>query len=182
MSVSLVAMWEEEMAGKAEKYKAPGLARVPLDKIGFWFGHRGMPTEDVHEIAACIVTRATSLQQYVCVDLVKIPAAKLEWFRGYNKTMCDCVDYMALFNPYMEYVTVTKTHFTFAHMLIRDGGRTLHDYKMNTATVGIKLRLGDREGQRIQDLGVLASLFHEDLFWKPQAIWSYASQDNMMRH
>ena len=94
MSVYLAAMWEEELAGKAEKYRTLGLVRVPLDKRGFGSGHRGMPTKHVHEVAASIVTNGTSLQRYECVDLVKIPTAKLDWFRGYNKTMCDRVDYM----------------------------------------------------------------------------------------
>ena len=50
-------------------------------------------------------------------------------FRRFNKTMCDRADYMPLFNPDMVYVAITKTHFTVAHMLIRDGGRTLFDFK-----------------------------------------------------
>ena len=87
-------------------------------------------------------------------------------------TMCDRATYMPLFNPNMEYVTLTKTHFTFAHMLIRDGGRTFHDYKMNTATVGIQLLLDDREGQMIQDHGVMASIFDEGLFREPEAMFS----------
>ena len=96
--------------------------------------------------------------------------------------MCDRVDYMPLFNPDMEYVTITKTHCTFAHMLIRDGGRTLYDYTMGTGMRDIKLLPGDREGQIIQDYGVLASIFDEGLFREPEAMWGYASHDNVIGH
>ena len=89
---------------------------------------------------------------------------------------------MPLFNADMEYVLLTKTHFTFAHMLIRDGGRTLYDYTMGAGMRYIKLLPGGREGQRIQEHGVLASIFDGELFWEPEAMWSYASQDNMMPH
>ena len=134
----------------------------------------------MHEVAADIVTNGTSLRRYDSVDLVKIPAAELDLFRRDNKTMCDRVDSMPLFNADMVYVLLTKTHFTLAHMLIRDGGRTLHDYKMGTGMRDIKLLPGDLEGQMIQEHGVLASIFDEDLFLEPEAMWSYAQHDNMI--
>ena len=83
--------------------------------------------------------------------------------------MCERADYMPSFNPDMVYVLLTKNHFTFAHMLIRDGGRTLRDYKMGTCMRDIKLLPGDREGQMIQEHGVLASIFDEGLFREPSS-------------
>jgi len=184
MSVFLTTMRGEELAESTDKYRIPGLVRVPLDQIGFWPGNRmgGCCPHHVHEVAADIVTNGTSLDRYDRVELVKIPAAELDLVRKDNKTMCDSVKSMPLFNADMVYVLLTKTHFTLAHMLIRDGGRTLHDYKMGTGMRDIKLLLDDREGQMIQEQGVLASIFDEDLFREPEAMWSYASQDNMMRH
>ena len=150
MSVFLATMSREELAGKVEKYRILGLVRVPLDQIGCWLDCRRPCTEHVRDLAEDIVTKGTNPGQYGGVNLVKIPAAFLDYFRGYNKAMCDRADYMPLFNADMVYVLLTKTHFTFAHMLIRDGGRTLHDYKMGTGMRDIKLLHGDREGQMIQ--------------------------------
>ena len=188
MSVFLPTMRVEELPESAEKYRIPGLVRVPLDQIGFWPGHRhgaGCFPYHVHEIAADIVTTGTSLDRYDRVELVKIPAAELDLVRKGNKTMCDSVKSMPLFNADMVYVLLTKTHFTLAHMLIRDGGRTLHDYgyqpyKMATRVRDIKLLLGDLEGHVIQERGVLASIFNENLFLEPEAMRSYQQQDNMM--
>jgi len=156
-----------------DKYRVPGLVRVPLDQIGFWPGNRdstGCGPQHVHDIAEDIVTRGTSLWRYESVDLVKVPVAFLDCYRGYNKVMCDQADYMPSFNPDMVYVLLTKNHFTSAHMLIRDGGRTLYDYKMGTGMRDIKPRPDDREGQMIQEQGVLASIFDEDLFSESEAM------------
>ena len=183
MSVLLPTMRVEELPESAEKYRIPGLVRVPLDQIGFWPGQRyglGCIPFHVHEVAADIVTTGTSLDRYDRVELVKIPAAELDLVRKGNKTMCDSVKSMPLFNADMVYVLLTKTHFTLAHMLIRDGGRTLHDYKMGTRVRDIKLLLGDLEGHVIQERGVLASIFNENLFLEPEAMRSYQQQDNMM--
>ena len=182
MSVCLATMREEELAEKVEEYRIPDRIRVPLDKIGFWPGNRdstGISGRLVMEIAEDIVTNGTSLQRYDSVDLVEIPAAKLDLFLRFNKTQCDRGSCTPLFNPDMEYVLLTKTHFTFAHMLIRDGGRTLYNLP---AMREIKLLPGDREGQSIQDPGVLALIFDGELSWEPEAMWSYASHDNMIGH
>ena len=97
MSVFLVTMWEEELAASVEKHRIPGLVRLPMDQIGFWPGNRdstGCGPQHVHEIAEDIVTNGASLRRYGSVDIVKIPAAKLDLYRRYNKTKCDRVDYM----------------------------------------------------------------------------------------
>ena len=182
MSVFLATMREEELAEEVAEYRIPDRIRVPLDKIGFWPGNRdstGINGRRVMEIAEDIVTNGTSLQRYDSVDLVEIPAGKLDLFFRFNKTQCDRGSCTPLFNPDMEYVLLTKTHFTFAHMLIRDGGRTLYNFTMGARTRDIKLLLGDREGQRIQELGVLASIIDSELFWDDAAMWSYATQDNL---
>ena len=134
----------------------------------------------MHEIAHDIVLRGAKLERYGSVDIVKIPADKLDEIRALNKLMCDKSDYMPLFNPDMKYVLITKTHFTFAHMLIRDGGRTLYDYRMGSAMVDIKLLPSDSEGRSIQEHGVLLSIYGEELFEEPEAMWSFASQDNLI--
>jgi len=183
MSVFLPRMLAEEQICReiVDKYRVPGLVRVPLDQIGCWPGNRmgGCCPQHVHEVAAGIVSDGTRLSRYDSVDLVKIPAAFLEDFRDCNKAMCDSADYMPLFNADMVYVLLTKTHFTFAHKLFRDGGRTL----FNLPAMGeIKLLPCDREGHMIQEQGVLASIFDEDFFREPEAMWSYALQDNIFRH
>ena len=182
MAVFLATIREQELAGKVEEYRNPGRVRVPLDKIGFWPGNRdstGINGQRVMEIAEDIVTNGTSLQRYDCVDLVEIPAGKLDLFLRFNKTQCDRGNCTPLFNPDMEYVLLTKTHFTFAHMLIRDGGRTLYNFP---AMREIKLLPSDREGRRIQEQGIQASIFDSELFWHEEAMWSYAKQDNLMQH
>ena len=188
MSVFLTTMRGEELPESTDKYRIPGLVRVPLDQMGFWPGQRyglGCIPQHVHEVAADIVHNGAKLDRYNHVVLVKIPAAELDLVRKGNKTMCDSVKSMPLFNADMVYVLLTKTHFTLAHMLIRDGGRTLHDYgyqpyKMATRVRDIKLLLGDLEGHVIQERGVLASIFNENLFLEPEAMRSYQQQDNMM--
>ena len=179
MSVSSATIIEENLAKNVEEYRIAGLVRVPLDKIGFWPGNRdstGINGRLLMQIAEDIVTNGTSLRRYYCVDLVEIPAAKLGLFLRFNKTQCDRGSCTPLFNPDMEYVLLTKTHFTFAHMLIRDGGRTLYNFPNMQE---IKLKPGDREGHRIQELGVLASIIDSELFWDDAAMWSYATQDNL---
>ena len=182
MSVSSATIIEENLAKNVEEYRIAGLVRVPLDKIGFWPGNRdstGINGRLLMQIAEDIVTNGTSLRRYYCVDLVEIPAAKLDLFLRFNKTLCDRATCAPLFNPDMEYVLLTKTHFTFAHMLIRDGGRTLYNFP---AMQEIKLLPGDREGRRIQEQGIQASIFDSELFWHDEAMWSYAKQDNLMQH
>ena len=64
-------------------------------------------------------------------------------------------------------------------MLIRDGGRTLYDYRMGSAMVNIKLLPSDSEDRSVQEHGALASIYGEELFEEPEAMWSLASQDNL---
>ena len=61
-----------------------------------------------------ISVQGAKVGRYVCVDVAKIPAGKLDDVRAKNKRMCERGPLMPTYDPNIEYVTISKTHFTFA--------------------------------------------------------------------
>jgi hypothetical protein len=167
---------------RAQMHRRHGNIRVPLHKIGFWSGNRGgsccVPTH-VHEIARDITVMGTKLDRYVHVVLVKIPQDKLAEVREANKRRSERFPLMPPSAPEMEYVLVAKTHFTFAHKLIKQGGRVLHDVDEGQQVLRLELQADDEEGHQIQASGPVAVIYGEELFDDDAAMASLASQDNM---
>ena len=110
---------------------------------------------------------------------MKTPEASLAEVRAANKKMCDRCPFMPPFNPGMIYVLIAKTHFTFGHMPVKQGGHNLFDLKKGNSVVPIRLKLSDQEGRAIQESGIIAVIYDEGFFADRAAMSSMASQEIM---
>ena len=118
-----------EVYRKAERYiKAEQPGRVPLSAIGVHpanLGVQGVITRHIHQnILPDICGNMTMLKRYAPVRLAKIPEDKLASWREENERMCRSDPLMPKFAPEMHLGLLTKKHFTLAHKLISDGGRS----------------------------------------------------------
>ena len=115
-----------------------GKERVPLRLIGMWPGNRGntgICPHHVHEVANDIVLTDTCQDRYHHISLVKIPKDSLAAVRLSNKKMTEMNPLLPPFSEDIEYVNITKTHFTFAQKLIDQGTRYLFDNATGQDTV-----------------------------------------------
>ena len=83
---------------------------------------------------------------------------------------------MPRYSPKMEYVCLTKTHFTHACKLIKDGDHTLFGKPNGTP---IRLATGDSEGAEIMKHGINAVIFEKELWEDMDAVNAIASIGNL---
>ena len=55
--------------------------------------------------------------RYVSVNVAKIPAGKLDDVSAKIKRMCERSPLMPTYDPNIEYVSISKTHFAYALLL-----------------------------------------------------------------
>ena len=105
----------EDAGDRAQKRQTVGLQRIPLDELGFWPRNRGgigFISNPVHEVASDCMLNKVKVQRYHHVDVVKIPADKLQEVRSVNAIRCTA-DPLAPRSTTegINYVVMTKTHF-----------------------------------------------------------------------
>ena len=166
----------EDPLDRALSYREHGLDRKNLDDIGFLPSNRGslgLSGHHVHEVSwSCV--RGVKLVRYKQVDIVRMSEAKLSDWREKNKHKCESDRLMPSFSPKMRYACLTKTHFTHANKLARDGNRTI----FNEGKVDIKYEEDNFEGRKILDDGVLCCVYREALLDDPEALQAIMDADN----
>ena len=125
------------------------------------------------QISWDVIANTTSRRRYAPVEIVKCPADKLAEWREVNKNKCQEDPFMPSFSPTMEYANLTKTHFTHAHKLEKQGGRTL----FNEGKVPIVYK--DEESLAIGAEGPLCVVYGEELWDDKAAIDSVLADDNL---
>ena len=168
-------------AGRAHTHIIAGNLRIRLEKIGFWPGNRsgmGIVPYHVHEVAHDIIENGIKIERYGHVKVVKIPASKRAAIIATNRRFCERDSLMPTHDDQIEYVAVSKTHFTFANKLIANGNRKLYNIQKGNV-VRMQHRSDDQEGRTILKHGVLACVYAEELFKDLEAMGSVASQDNL---
>ena len=165
---------------RAQTFKTSAPCRLPLELIGFWPGNRGkagVEGHHLHEVTNDIVVQGTKRERYVHVSVVKIPQEHLPAVREINRLVCKRRKLLPPHSPAIEYLCLTKTHFTFGQKLVKQGGRYLYDRVKSG--VEIKLKLNDTEGKTIQELGPICVIYAEALYNDYLAMSSFASEDNL---
>ena len=61
-----------------------------------------------------IIVHGAKVERSFSVNVAKIPAGKLDDVSAKNKRMCERSPLIPTYDPDIEYVTISKTHFTFA--------------------------------------------------------------------
>ena len=170
-----------DLSKMERELRRSGKERVALRLIGMWPGNRGntgICPFHVHEVANDIVLNDTCQDRYHHICLVKIPTEKLEAVRLFNKRITALNPLLPPFSEDMEYVCITKTHFTFAQKVIDQGTRYLFDNATGQDAVRAKLRDTDVEGRIIQKNGPLAVIYSEEMFDDYTLMSGLASRDN----
>ena len=127
-----------DLATQEREFQRSGKERVPLRLIGMWPGNRGntgICPHHVHEVFNAIVLTDTCQDRFDHISLVKIPKDSLAAVRLSNKKMTEMNPLLPPFTEDMEYVCITKTHFTFAQKVIGQGTRHLFDNATGQDTV-----------------------------------------------
>ena len=107
----------DDHADRALTPKLSRLARMPLHKIGFLPGNGASVViilAHIHDEVNDIIVQGTNVGRYVCVDVAIFPACKLDDVIAKNKRMCERSPLIPTYDPDIEYVTISKTHFAFA--------------------------------------------------------------------
>ena len=108
----------DDHADRALTPKLSRLARMPLHKILCFLPGNGASVviilAHIHDEVNDIVVQGTNVGRYVCVDVAMFPACKLDDVSAKNKRMCERSPLMPTYDPSIEYVTLSKTHLTFA--------------------------------------------------------------------
>ena len=162
---------------RALKFREEGLDRKGLDLLGFCSSNRGrlgINGYHVHKVAWSCKTHSVKLVRYKQVDIVRVPQSELEAFREYNKEKCDSDALMPKFASVMRFGCLTKTHFSHANKLSKDGNRTL----FNEGKVPVAFHDDGREGEKIREEGVLTCVYGEGLWNDPEAMEALMNADN----
>ena len=120
----------EDAADRCQKYRKVGLARMPLESLGFHETNRGragcLPYH-VHEVAAACNGRSTKVvvSLYNEVSVIKVPQAALEAWRAANLSKCMVDPLMPAFSSTMTHAFLDKTLFVNAQKLNKERIRTL---------------------------------------------------------
>ena len=168
----------EDAGDRAQKHRKAGLVRISLDRIAFWPDNRGgmgLSSHHVHEVAWDCKTNKTKLQRYGHVDIIEVPRDKYQEIFRANQERCEADPLMPRFAPAFEYVCASKTHFTHAHKLAKDGNRSI----FNQGEVPIRWGETDHEGQLIIEQGPLCAIYHSQLLHDLDAATALASDDNL---
>ena len=162
---------------RAQACRTGSLVRVHLDMIGVRPENRagcGLNPRHVHEVAADCLANITKQSRYKHVDIIEIPAHLKEKILKANATMCESDPLMPKFSPDIKYVCVTKTHFTHAQKLAKDGNRALFN---NGAR--IIWQKDDGEGRDILNDGPECCIYRAELLNDSEAVTALANEDNM---
>ena len=170
-----------EAADRARTYILPAgeqPGRVPLSKIGFHprnRGGQGILPHHVHSIALDLCTNGTSRRRYDTVPLTVVPEKEVEAWRQEQQFKSS---QHALLPKYgdakMLYATLRGTHFVAAHALIGHGERMYLDQPDGPC---LRLQPGDVEGNIIQEEGVDAILYGEDLWYDTAAMVALTAEN-----
>ena len=171
-------------ADRAEYMKIanqPG--RVQLAKIT-WHrrnrGGQGILQLHSHEIALDVSLFGTSKRRYKAVRLVEVPeSAKSEVLRD-NRKKTSLNPLLSNFDAVCVndrlYCCLSCTHFVEAHKLIAEGGRKYMDKPDGTPLV---LQEDDLKGKMIQEQGVEALVYSEELWKDTPAVFAVMREDNL---
>ena len=171
-------------ANRGESYKSstqPG--RVPLSQISWHPSNRGgqgiLPMH-AHVVAKSICAQGTSIRRYNSVRLVEVPEAEKDaWLKGVERKInlnSQLSRFQAISHSGRMYATLTCSHFVEAHKLIHEGQRHYMDEKDKQR---LELRDDDEEGRQIQERGVSAIVYGQDLWADTSAILSIMREDNL---
>ena len=167
-----------DAADGAVIHRRSGASRVNLAKICFNPQNRGgagIWSYHVHEVARHIVTQGTSKQRYGHVEIVKLPLDKIQKAREANRLKCDQDPLMPPCSDAIEYVCLSKTHFSPAQTLLMSGWRTL----LNAGKVPIVARKTDKEAPLILAEGMSVVIYEETLLQEPEAMQRLMTEDNL---
>ena len=163
----------------AQKHRKIGLCRISLHQLGFLEENRGglgISPYHNHEVAWDCVANGVKLNRYGHVDVVRLPANKLEAFRETNRNRCASEALMPTFSEEMVYGCLTKTHFVHSQKLANhEGKRTLFD----EGKVAIAFAEHDEEARAIRESGVLCAIYDEKLLDDPDALNAIMGEDNL---
>ena len=166
-------------AERAQKFLLPCQPdRVALGKIGWHPRNRGgqcvMP-QHTHNVALNIVEKMTSSRRYGVIYLVEVPkAVRADWLQA-NREKARRNSLLPPVPDELMYANLRCTHFTQAHKLIQEGHRFYMD---NPKSTPLKLHEEDTEGQMIQEKGVKAIVYSEDLWYDEAALLALLREDN----
>jgi len=172
------AVLDDDPLDRALSFREVGLERLDLDLLGFHplnRGSLGISSVHVHEVAwSC--NAGVKLYRYKQVDVVRVPEDALEAFRNANKAKCTSDALMPKFTPSMKFALLTKTHFSHAQKLRKDGGRFL----MNDGKSLIVGKTTDEgsEDRKIIMHGVLCSVYSAKLWNDAGAMEALMNTDN----
>ena len=111
---------DEDPTDRAQRRRTHSLIRIPLDKIGFWSrdrGGTGLSSHHVRQVAHDCVANKVKLSRYGHVDIVQISEHMFQVLREENRLRCEGDSLLPAFSPTVEYVCISKTHFTHAQKL-----------------------------------------------------------------
>ena len=126
------------------------------------------------QVAWSCVANGTKLARYKEVGLVRVPEEELHKWREANREKCESDALMPRYAPNMKLALATKTHFTHAQKLTKDGGR----YLFNEGRISIKPKEGYVEGFKILDEGVVSVIYSEQLWKDKEAFHALMRTDN----
>ena len=170
-------------ANRAEEYRAPHQpGRVHLEHIS-WHpdnrGRQGILPFHVHTIALNIAEQGTSIRRYGFVRLVEVPVAGVQsWFDANRKKAKQnplLSDFSAMSQQGPYYANLSKTHFTDAQKVIKEGERT---FMNDPYAPFLQLRDDDDEGHLIQKKGVKAIVYTAKLWDDKPALLTKMREDN----
>ncbi len=167
----------QDASDRAAKHRCVGLRRIPLEQLGFWPGNRGglgVAGYHSHEVAQDIMVNKMKTERYGAVNVVRVPDERLTAWREANLRKCECDALLPAFSPDMRYACLSKTHFTHANKLGKEGGRML----FNTGKVRIAWQDGDAEARTTRDEGPLCAVYGEGLFADSDAFDAIMGEDN----
>ena len=169
----------EDAADRAEAKKKPGVVRISLDEIGFWPDNRGSTgicSHHVHEIALDIMENKCRRARYEPIQLLAVPARHLEAFKRANEDTCENDPMMPKFSPAMVYVCGSKTHFTHALKLGKEG--THHVFNNSSAGI-IKWKKNDVEAAECMKHGPLCVIYDSSIFQDLEAVEALNADGNL---
>ena len=152
----------EDACDRALRKRKRAAVRLDVDLVGYWPDNRGgagVIPRHIHEVAQDLMKNKIRLSRYDPVELFELPEPVLKKFKAQNKAKCENDPLMPRYSPKMEYVCLTKTHFTHACKLIKDGDHTLFGKPNGTP---IRLATGDSEGAEVMKHGVNAVIFEKE--------------------
>ena len=161
---------------RALRFREEGLFRKKLDELGLLQcnrGNLGISGHHMHEVAwSCIL--GVRANRYKQVEVVRVPESCLDDWRRSNKERCESDALMPNFSANMRFALLSKTHFTHANKLARDGNRSL----FNEGKIPIKYEESNTEGNLILAEGIICSVYRSELWSDTDAMRELMAADN----